>query len=322
MPPLIYTAMIDLIMGSLGIIASTAGVVIGLYTLQKVRSVESAQSETSKVTQKLLGVDNIESDYTKMIVFLSQIKTPELKTTQLLMELNQRLGSIQGIRRTLSASGLGDESKMVALQKGFFCQEFLIENIDRSTSCIEILTGRSKLISAFSIMEQLRIACESGVKVRLITLCENADTITIEDALQTVAYPAPKNAEDYREQLRRCTKDIRETVLEWDENTRKNFQYRTCQSVPRISSVRTDDYINLGFLQLYRDAQPKNTSEREYIKISTSSDTGKVLLRHFECVWDSNGNTTICNGDDASALPSDNTNIGLDESGKNDKTST
>lgn len=260
------------------------GLVVGLYTLWRVKKVAKAQAEQRRITEELLGVDQLELDLLRVITKLSESKDPE--STVLVTDLSIRLGAIQGARRAMDQPADLNPAQYARLELGFFSHEFLVSHIDRARSNIDIITGRTLLIAGYDVMDRLKRACKRGVKVRLIGLSENADNIILGDALKTVANPAPVNAEDYKRQIIQCKNDIVATVNTWPEPAvQDRFQYRVNSSVPRVSLVRTDNQVSLGFLQLYREAQPRELKDREYIRVSVTSGIGQVAIKHFEIAW-------------------------------------
>lgn len=267
-----------------GTLASFIGLFLSLYLLKKVSDVQKAQKEAQDVTQELLGVDQIESDYRKIIEVLN--KNENTESLRLASQIGVRLGSIQGTRRVLDKNNKGKSIlEKVDLLPGYFTQEFIIQEIDSCRYNLDIFTGRLLLISSWAVMEKLKEACEKDVKVRIVSLCDGSPDEILQDATKTVTFPGPVDAKEYREQIIASTKFMQKCVSNWGKKAQENFEYRTTKSVPRVSTVRTDNYVNFGFLQLYSIAQPDKTEKREYIRLSTNSVTGKAILKHFECLF-------------------------------------
>lgn len=267
-----------------GAVVSTAGLFIGVYTLWKVGKVRQAQLEERRITQELIGIDQIELDLRRVITKLTELQDRDSAT--LATDLSIKLGAIQGARRAMDLPSKLNPAMYAKLERGFFSQDFLIFHIDRAHTSIDIITGRTLLVAGFDVMDRLRQACERGVEVRLIGLSEEANEHILADAIKTVANPAPSTADDYKRQIMQCKSDVCNVVNSWPEPAvRERFQYRVDSCVPRISLVRTDNYVSLGFLQLYRDAQPKELKDREYIQVLATSGIGQVAMKHFDIAW-------------------------------------
>jgi hypothetical protein len=267
-----------------GSVVSLAGLLVGIYTLWKVKKVGEAQIEERRITQEMLGIDQIELDLRRVITKLTESKDRE--SAALATDLSIKLGAIQGARRAMEQPAKLNPVMYVRLERGFFTHEFLISHIDHARTNIDIITGRTLLVAGYDVMDRLRRACERGVEVRLTGLSENADKVTLTDALQTVASPAPADAEAYRQQIIQCKNDVIAAVNSWpDPAVRARFQYRVNTCVPRVSLVRTDNHVSLGFLQFFRDAQPKELKDREYIQVLATSGVGQVAMTHFELCW-------------------------------------
>ena len=267
-----------------GTLLSLIGVLIGLYTLIRVRKVARVQADERRITQELIGVDQIELDLRRVITKLNLLQDPE--AAALATDLSIKLGAIQGVRRALDSPHKSASVQYVRLEKGFFGEEFVVNQIDRAHSNIDIITGRTLLVAGFYVMDRLRQACERGVLVRVIGLSDCSDDSILADALKTVSNPAPKDAADYRRQILQNKNDILTAVTSWTSPPiQARFQYRMSPCVPRVSLLRADNMVNLGFLQFYRDAQPKELRDREYIRIPANAGVGQVALKHFEIAW-------------------------------------
>ena len=260
---------------------------VTLYTLFRVRAVAQAQEEATAFTQELLNIDQLEVELVRVMAKLGSDDDPE--SAQIGRELGVTLGRVQGVRRAL---GSGKDKRRrtgrrasVAVGTNFFGRDFTAETIQSAKTNIDIITGRTKLVSDFYILDVLRQACERGVTVRLIGLSDTAPDAVLADAVKTVSNPAPKDAEDYRRQIRENRVEIEQGVASWSPAAQRYFHYRLSAVVPRVSMLRCDNIVNFGFLQLYRDAQPKELKERQYIKVPISLDLGKVMLKHFDLVW-------------------------------------
>ena len=269
---------------AIGTGVSIVGLCIGLYTLSRVRRVARAQAEERRVTQELLGVDQMELDLRRVIKKLQEANDRE--SAELATELSGKLGALQGVRRALEPPALGASGSTVRLRRGFFGQEFIIEQLGKAQSNIDIITGRTLLINAYYVMDHIRQACARGVEVRVISLNPYADDAIIADAARSVSNPAPVDIADYRRQLVQNDEILAGAVASWDPSAlQSGFHHRVIDSVPRISFLRADSVVNLGFLQLYRAAQPTEIQERQYIQLPASSDTGQVAMSHFELCW-------------------------------------
>lgn len=264
-----------------GTIISTAGLLVGLYTLWRVKRVARAQVEERRLTQELLGIPELELDIRKVITKLRE--TQDADSEALASSLSVKLGKIQGVQTAL-AEHSGTEAPQLAarLESGFFCQEFLVSHIDDAHSNIDIITGRTLLVSGYDVLNRLRRACERGVEVRLIGFSEDAPLETIQDALKTVANPPPKDADAYKQQIADSKRTIIEAVASWAPDAKKRFHYYTNKSVPRVTLVRSDKFVSIGFLQLYRDAQPSELEQRQYVRVLATSALGDVVLRHLD----------------------------------------
>ena len=259
---------------------------IAMWTLLKVQSVNKAQKEARQFTQDLLNIDRLEVDLVRVINKFRSLN--EIDSSLLASELSLQLGMIKGVRRALDESS-NDSSrsrKIIQSENGFFSEEFVRENIQKANSHIDIITGRTKLASGFYILDCLRQACERGVKIRIIGLSPDSPDDILNDAIKTVSNPAPKNAADYKRQIIETKREICESVLSWSKEAQENIMYKVSKSVPRVSILRSDNIINFGFLQFYRDAQTAEIADREYLKIPISSSTGKIACRHIDLVCD------------------------------------
>jgi len=280
-----------------GVIVSTLGLIVGLYTLFRVRRVAKAQTEERRITQELLGVDEIERDLQRVINRLFENNDGD--SYHLANDLSHRLGAIQGTRRAIERSR---DNRMniecVEVKKGFFSGRHVDDLIDGSTAHLDIITGSTRLISGFYTMDKIRQACERGVRVRVVGLDPNAPDEILLDASKTVTTPAPTNATEYRNLINENHKTIIEQIALWEsEAVKERFEYRAHIGVPRISIARRDDLIDLGFLQLFRDAQPREVRNRQYIEISKGSSLGDVVMKHFEKAW-AEGRTIITTSSD------------------------
>ncbi len=257
---------------------------IAMFTLLKVHSVDKAQKEARQFTQDILNIDRLEVDLVRVIDKFRFSK--EIDDSLLANELSLQLGMIKGVRRALDESSEDPCRNAIESGKGFFGEDFVKENIQSAKSCIDIVTGRTKLVASFYILDCLRQACERGVQVRIIGLSADSPNAILNDAIKTVSNPAPKDSEDYRRQINENMREILESVDTWRTEVQNNFRYKVSKSVPRVSILRSDNIINFGFLQFYRDAQPTEIADREYLKIPLSSPTGKIAVKHVDLVWD------------------------------------
>jgi hypothetical protein len=272
-----------------GTALSLGGTTLAIFTFLRVGRVQRAQAHERRITQELLGVDQIELDLRRAIGQLALAGDRE--SAALVTDLSVRLGGIQGVRRALSQTERDDHKdegtrRVVQLKEGFFGESFVADAIESAQSSIDIITGRTLLVAGFYVMDALRRACERGVNVRIVGLSPDTADEVLEDACLTVSTPAPKNAEEYRRQIQGNRETIVEQVAGWrTEASRGCFNYRVNKSVPRISMLRHDDTVAIGFLQLYRDAQPSEIRSREYLELSGNSPTGQVAMAHFELAW-------------------------------------
>ena len=269
----------------MGSIVSAIGLGVGIYTLTKVRSVAKAQSEARQMTQDLLNIDQIEMDLVQVIKKLHDVGGSDC--IALATDLSHQLGNIQGVRRTFdkgikAAIGTGH----VRIESGFFSEKFIGEQIKCARTCIDIITGRTLLVSGFFILDCLRQACERGVRVRLIGLSDEAPDAILQDAIRTVSSPAPRDAAEYREQISHNKSEVVNAVSVWSAAAQTHFAYRVNTSLPRISALRCDNIVNFGFLQLYREAQPRELADREYLQFNVTSGTGQAVTKHIDIAWD------------------------------------
>jgi hypothetical protein len=260
--------------------------VVGIVTLIRVHNVSRVQKETRQFTQDLLNIDRLEVDLVRVINKFRS--SPDIESSLLASELSLQLGMIKGVRRALDESSEDDRRNRNAIQSavGFFGEQFVKENIQRAKNSIDIITGRTKLVSGFFILDYLRQACERGVQVRVIGLSPNAPDEILQDATKTVSNPPPRDAADYKRQINENMEEILESVKTWRPEVQVNFRYKVNKSVPRVSILRSDNTINFGFLQFYRAAQPVEIAERQYLKIPLSSSTGKIAFKHIDLVWE------------------------------------
>lgn len=278
---------INLFLAIIGITISFIGTLIGIYTLSKVKKVEKAQIEERRLTQELLDVDQIERDIKQVINKLTEIKDKE--STQLANALSQRLGAIQGTRRAI---GYGAEScgcsldNTASIETGFFCSSHVDDFIEQSAYSIDIMTGSTRLIAGYYTMEKLKQACERGVRIRIIGLSPKAPDDILLDATKTVSNPAPQTADEYRKLISSNHEEITRAVNSWPKKLKEQFEYRESYGVPRVSIAKSDDIICLGFLQLFRAAQPEKIDDRQYLRISESTELGHVVKKHFELGWE------------------------------------
>ena len=186
---------------------SVASLGVGVYTLSRVRRVARAQSDERQLTQELLGVDQLELDLRRVISKLTE--DDDRQAAALARDLSVKLGALQGVRRTLDPPARGQSGQVVRLEHGFFGQEFIIGELGRATSNIDIITGRTLLVNADYVMDHIRQACARGVEVRLVSLDPEAGDGVIADAAQSVSNPAPVDVSDYRRQLVSERRDTR-----------------------------------------------------------------------------------------------------------------
>lgn len=274
--------------GIAGLVLGFFGLLVTIYTLSRVAKVQKAQEEATAFTQELLNIDQLEVDLVRVMARLRASSEPE--SVALGSEIGVTLGSIQGVRRALSSPQdrhgvVKKTDHCVPVESDFFGEKFISEAIKSAKQKIDIITGRTKLVSGYYVLDCIRQACERGVDVRLIGLSDGAPDEILNDAVKTVSNPAPRDAEDYRRQIRENSAEIVASVGAWSEAAQEHFQYRLNKSVPRVSMVRRDNEVLLGFLQFYRDAQPLELKDREYIRIPISLTLGRVALQHFDLVW-------------------------------------
>lgn len=260
------------------------GLAVGIYTLTRVRRVAKAQQAERRMTQELIGVDELELDLRRVITKLHEYSDQE--AVALATDLSVKLGAIQGVRRAWDGPTATMARSRYSIKHGFFGEEFVLGEIGQAHSAIDIITGRTLLVASFYVMERIRQACERGVQVRVIGLSDEAEPSILADALRTVSNPAPRDAEDYRSQITQNKRDIMNAVASWrSDGVRSCFCYRLDSSVPRAALLRRDNTVSMGFLQFYRDAQPKEISERSYIQAAANSTIGEVAMKHFEIAW-------------------------------------
>lgn len=266
---------------------SAAGLVIGLYTLVKVKKVALIQQNERRITQELLDVDQIEGDLTRVINKLFELRDKDNEAEFLAKDLAHRLGAIRGIRKVLNTSNpQAIHFGTILLETGFFCSNHIEKVIEKSVSRLDIMTGSTRIISDYFTLDKLRQACERGVHVRIVGIDPNSPDDILLDATKTVSNPAPTTADQYRKLVLDTLSNIKGTIKEWeDTKARSLFEYKVLASVPRISMAISDSNINLGFLQLFRDAQPKKLEDRHYLSIKCSTPLGDVVTRHFEICW-------------------------------------
>jgi hypothetical protein len=276
---------INLWTGISGLVLTIIQLIIAGYTLHKVKKVVSAQLEERRITQELLDIDQIEVVLKRVIRRLIQVNDQD--SMSLANELSHRLGAIQGTRRAMDRGTRTDIcGEVVTVEHGFFSLKHIDDLIDNSSARLHILTGSTRLISGYYQMEKIRHACLRGVEVKIIGIDPEAPDEILTDATRTVSQPAPSTASDYRKIMIENQDLIRTTVGRWtDPNVCQRFQYKAHPSVPRVSLVLCDDYICLGFLQFFRDAQQGTHDDRPYIRIPTNSSLGEIVNRHFDLCW-------------------------------------
>lgn len=275
------------VLGLVGIGLTLIGLGLTTYTFLRVRRVAQAQDEATAFTQELLNIDQLEVDLVRVMAALRTSTDPD--GASLRSELGVTLGRVQGVRRALGSGkrhrGKARDNISLSVGSDFFGQGFNADAIQSAKEKVEIITGRTRLVADYYVLDCLRQACEHGVKVRVIGLSAKAPDTILEDAVKTVANPAPHNAAEYRRQIESNSQEILQGVKEWPAAARLNFEYRVSSMVPRVSMLRSDGVVNFGFLQLYRDAQPRELRERQYIKVPISLALGRVMLKHFDLVW-------------------------------------
>lgn len=269
----------------LGSLFSVTGFFVGLYTLWKVQKVSKVQQEERRITQELLDVDQIELDIRRVINKLFELSDADSMT--LANDLSLRLGAIQGTRKAMDKNVRKVlNGATVAIESGFFSSNHIDQLIEKSISHIDIMTGSTRLISSFYTMDKIRQACERGVHVRIIGIDPEAPDDILIDAARTVTNPAPTTPNEYRELMREIHQTIKGNVGKWEnKKAKERFKYRSHSGVPRVSIARSDDLIDLGFLQLLRAAQPNKINDRQYIQIQYGCALGDVVSKHFEICW-------------------------------------
>lgn len=263
-----------------------AGLAVSLYTFVKVKKVASVQIEERQLTQELLGIEDLEIDLREIAEHMGAVN--DEKSRKLASAIYRKLGVMEGVGRALkehTLQNLGQD--YIRLQTGFMTAEFLRKEIRTAKREVDIVMGSYRLFTEYTTLEAVRGAASRGVRVRLIGFNPRVSNEILEDAVTTVAYPGPRNAEEYRRSLLDCERSMKSIVDEWnDPKEREKFEFRCSKIILRSSFIRVDNCINLGFVQFIRDAQPSITSAREYVMISTKANTGKVIQRHFEYLWD------------------------------------
>lgn len=273
---------VGIILSSVGIIVSGAGLGITWYTLKKVKRVEEIQRTERSLTQELLDVDEIEADIKKVIEKFKLVGDEE--SSNLASDLSRRLGAIEGTRRVLGA--YTDKKTFLQIEYGFFSDEHLDVLIGNCKKSLDLMTGSTRLISGYYKMDKIKKICKKGVQVRIIGIDPDAEDDILEDAAKTVSRPAPKSASEYRKLMKNNQKEIIKNVSEWENDSLKSkFQYKSLKGVPRVSFAKCDDTICLGFLQFYRDAQPNDMEKRHYLRIPKDNDLSEVIMKHFEIGW-------------------------------------
>ena len=279
------------IWGNFAALSSMVGVVVAVYTLQRVKKLSLVQEKERQLVQELLSIDNVEQDYMDAIDFLEK---QALSQTAVYSQLATRLGSIRGARGALKKFSENKNDNDAYLNSGFLDGTFLIEKINNATSNIDIVVGRAQLVSSYETSSALMNACNRGVKVRVVALSPDCSDDLLEESKHTVVNPAPDNAQDYRDEIETTTLLMKKQLVTWPPRARKNFQYRLSNHVPRLSVVRIDTNIHFGFLMMFRDAQFREAKDREYMTIPISSNTGKTILRHTDQLCKSSGYWLQC----------------------------
>ena len=265
----------------IGTILTTTGLIVGLYTLIKVRRVAMVQKVERNLTQELLNVDGIESDLSQVINKLRQINDDE--SLNLIAQLSLRLGSIQGTRNVINKdldfnSLIGN----VNFENGFFCTDHIRSSVINSKKTLNIITGSTRIISGYNDLDAIKKACKRGVKVCIIGIDPNSPEDILNDATLTVSNPPPKDADEYRKMINETIESVRGFVNTWDIEIKNNFQFVTYPGVPRVSFIQHDNIIDLGFLHFFREVRNCSLEDRPYIRTTIKTDLGKMALNHFD----------------------------------------
>lgn len=263
----------------IGIIVGVISLLIGFYTLYKVRSVAKVQKDERSLTQELLDIDGIESDIRTAIEKLRNTNNED--SSGFAIKLHERIGEIAGTKKVLNKESINIKKAEKILKYGFFDDEHLKSLVETSRHRLNIITGSTRIISNFFILDKIRCLCEKGVNVCIIGIDPDAPDEVLEDAALTVSNPAPTNAKEYRQLIKETIKDIKDNVDKWDKDVKKNFNYLLFAGVPRVSFAQSDSRIDLGFLHFFRDVRSKKLNDRPYIQISPNSNLGKMACKHF-----------------------------------------
>lgn len=270
---------------AVGLAVTVVGLLVSLYTLSRVQTVAKAQEKARADTEDLLGIDDVEIDIASVINALAGSTDAELTT--LASQLTGRLGRIQGVRYAVSGRRPPSERHRAFLLDGFFSEDFMRDSIRGAKEELDIVTGRLRVVSSWHMMREIEKACERGVAVRIIGISARASDDTLRDAAQTVSSPPPQNADEYRQHVTEVYQQILENVRGWSSaDAQRRFALRCSTDVPRVSMVRSDSKMRVGFLQFYRVAQPAQPEDRQYLELTSTSPTGLVAGRHFDAVWD------------------------------------
>lgn len=272
---------ISIISGIIGLV----GLIITIVTLAKVKRVSEVQKRTKDFTQKLLNIDGLENDLSRAINKLENL-TNDTDSKAFIRELYGRLFTLKGARSAMNEfqDGIGKYAGDISLEKGFFTNSFF-DSIASTNKCIDIITGRTQFLS-FYVLESLRKVCEKGIRVRIIGLSPKATNEVMDESWKTVAVPAPNDSAEYRIQITNKFNEVEQAVSKWSADAQRMFSIKASKCVPRVAFARFDDFIKLGFLQqFYREAQPAELNDREYLVLPHHSSLGIIAYNHFKIVW-------------------------------------
>ena len=92
--------------------------------------------------EELLGVDQVELELPSARDKQAQ-EGADPESTRLAMDLSVELVRFKGVRRALDPPLHGPTGQVAHLERGFFGQDFIIEQLGGATSNIDIITGRT-----------------------------------------------------------------------------------------------------------------------------------------------------------------------------------
>lgn len=170
----------------------------------------------------------------------------------------------------------------IVAKHGFFAPQFLNSVISNTSKNLDIVVGRARLFN-YDTYTEIRELCAKGVVVRCFSLSEHASLKTLQDAVQTVAPNAPEDGKAYRTELKILNQSFRKDIQQWEPSERHNIGHFTYQDIPRVTFVRSDDLILLGFLTLFNETH-NNVKQRPYLEVPVASEIGRILTAHIDAL--------------------------------------